>query len=323
MSDIKVSFIIPAYNVEAYIRDCLDSVLAQKIEKEIIVINDGSTDRTGEIIQEYAKSYPCIKIINKKNQGLSSARNDGVAVARGEYLCFIDGDDYYLKDFAGKFHVLCKKHKLDIIRGWYAKIYDDRCQMIIHPVTFINKPMRSYDYLVSSVKQKAMEVVSVVGFIKRDFYIRNGLNFPEGLYYEDQLFYLKMLLSTGRCRIMQVNECFYGYRMREGSITRTPNRKKMYDLVKIMRKQKFFIDDLNLKDEYKKAANRVMSGTMNHLISLYLRLSPYDQRMTKRAVPYGLRFRALRYSNNPREFIKTFIFILSPQLLIRLFNKKI
>ena len=100
---MKLSIIIPVYNVELYLRECLDSVFIQDLTGcEVIVVNDGSTDDSPTIIDEYRSLYPSfLRVINKKNGGLSSARNSGLEAARGEYIYFIDSDDY-LKPFAIK-----------------------------------------------------------------------------------------------------------------------------------------------------------------------------------------------------------------------------
>lgn len=91
----KISIIIPVYNTQKYIKKCLDSVINQSYEnKEIIVVNDGSTDDSEKIIDEYAKSFENIRYFYKQNGGLSDARNFGIAKATGDYLCFIDSDDY-------------------------------------------------------------------------------------------------------------------------------------------------------------------------------------------------------------------------------------
>jgi len=182
--------------------------------------------------------------------------------------------------------------------------------------------MKSIDYLAASVYEKALEVVAVACFIRRNFILEQGLKFEEGLYYEDQLFFLKMLLSSGNCTVMQVDRCIYGYRMREGSITSTPNIRKASDLVRIMRKQIEFADSLNLDKYYKTAADRVVSASMVHLISLYLRLSPKDQIKIIRRIPGRLKLRALRNSNSFRDFLKILIFTFCPKLLVRLFDTK-
>ena len=91
---MKISIIIPVYNVEKYLRECLDSILAQSYKDfEIILVDDGSTDSSGNICDEYSMKYENIKVLHKNNNGLSSARNAGLDIAQGEYILFIDSDD--------------------------------------------------------------------------------------------------------------------------------------------------------------------------------------------------------------------------------------
>ena len=93
---MKISIVIPVYNVEKYLRECLDSVIVQSYRnKEVILVNDGSTDNSIEICEEYDMKYPFIKLINKKNGGLSDARNVGILNSTGEYILFLDSDDYW------------------------------------------------------------------------------------------------------------------------------------------------------------------------------------------------------------------------------------
>lgn len=97
---MKVSVIIPVYNVDQYLRHCLESVVFQSyLNKEIILINDGSTDCSQEICEEYVRRYPFIRLINKENGGLSEARNVGILHATGDYVMFLDSDDYWQTDF--------------------------------------------------------------------------------------------------------------------------------------------------------------------------------------------------------------------------------
>ena len=98
--DIKVSIVVPVYNVEKYLNQCVDSVLAQTYKNiEVILVDDGATDASPAICDEYAEKDNRVKVVHKKNGGLSSARNSGIKVATGDYLMFIDSDDYWNADF--------------------------------------------------------------------------------------------------------------------------------------------------------------------------------------------------------------------------------
>ena len=102
---IKVSIIVPVYNVENYLEQCLDSILNQSLKEiEVILVNDGSTDRSGAICDDYSKKDKRIKVFHTKNRGLSAARNKGLELASGEYIGFVDSDDYIRKDMA---YVIC------------------------------------------------------------------------------------------------------------------------------------------------------------------------------------------------------------------------
>lgn len=112
---IKVSIIVPVYNVENYLKQCLDSILNQSLKEiEVIVINDGSTDRSGSICDDYSKKDNRIKVCHTKNNGLSAARNKGLELASGEYIGFVDSDDYIRKDMIKNLYDACKVNSADI-----------------------------------------------------------------------------------------------------------------------------------------------------------------------------------------------------------------
>lgn len=120
----KISIIIPAYNAEKYIDRCLNSVFSQKgAELEVIVVNDGSTDNTYEKLRGYGDR---IILINKENGGVASARNDALAVFTGEYVMFLDCDDYLPEDTISYYIDICTEFDPDIIRGNYKVVFDDR-----------------------------------------------------------------------------------------------------------------------------------------------------------------------------------------------------
>ena len=130
--DPKVSIIIPAYNIEDYIGKCLESVIAQDMDKsqmEVIIVDDGSTDKTGSIIDDYASRFNYIKPIHKKNQGVSAARNDGIEAATGEYIFFFDGDDFQEKETCRELVDIAQREgAAAVIYGYYryenGKVYE-------------------------------------------------------------------------------------------------------------------------------------------------------------------------------------------------------
>ena len=119
-----VSIIVPVYNCAQFLNRCMDSLVNQTLKDiEIICINDGSTDNSPEILQEYAAKDSRIKIINKENGGLSSARNRGLAAAQGEYLGFVDSDDWVDLDFFEKLYNAAKKYDTDIATGGIIRLH--------------------------------------------------------------------------------------------------------------------------------------------------------------------------------------------------------
>lgn len=121
---LTFSVIIPVYNAEKYLKKCLDSVFAQSGSFEVIAVNDGSTDKSLEILQQYAKKHSNMKIINQQNKGVSSARNAALKVAKNKYITFVDSDDWLEKDAFKKVASVIKKDKSDIIQTGYYDVYD-------------------------------------------------------------------------------------------------------------------------------------------------------------------------------------------------------
>lgn len=118
----KVSIIVPVYNVVDYLSDCLESLVKQTLDDiEIICVNDGSTDSSLIVLEKYEKQYDFIKIINQRNKGLASARNVGIAAAKGEYLGFVDSDDWIDMEFYEKLYEAARRHNTDIAAAKYYK----------------------------------------------------------------------------------------------------------------------------------------------------------------------------------------------------------
>ena len=141
-----ISVIIPVYNVENYLNDCLDSVLSQTYKNlEIILVDDGSSDKCPCICDEYAKKDSRIRVIHKENEGVSVARNLGLDVARGDYIGFVDGDDFISKDFYRALYDNITKHSADISACLYCNVYENIIAKILHDRTLLKS-----DYVIAN-----------------------------------------------------------------------------------------------------------------------------------------------------------------------------
>ncbi|MBI6042301.1 glycosyltransferase [Clostridium perfringens] len=231
---MKLSIIVPVYNVEKYINECIKSLLELTIDNfEIIVVDDGSKDKSISIVKSFNDNR--IKIIYKKNGGLSSARNAGLKEAIGEYVAFVDSDDYIgIKDSYRKMYLLAKKNKSDIVSGnaaWYypnGKFFEMNKEKDI----FNKSVMTSEEFFISCMKSKIIYAPVCFNIYKREFLENNNFRFKEGIYHEDEEFTPRVLLKANNVSIY--NECFYVYRQRENSIMHLSNgTKKAEDFLEI------------------------------------------------------------------------------------------
>lgn len=326
MREIKISFIIPIYNVEKYIKKCIDSILAQNIDSiEIILVNDGSTDDSLLVCRQYERKYSFIHVIDKKNEGVSIARNIGIQESKGKYICFVDADDFYIKDFAKDFYETCMKYDLDVIRGIYS-IYEEKNNLYNHinkkNLSYYNKCLSGLEFLKKSIKENASEVVPWLGFFKAEFLKQNEIIFPPGIAYEeDQLFFLKALLVK-ECKILQKESEFYAYRVREGSVTKTPSINNAYDVGKIVEKELELIYRMKLENDLKRIAFRYVSASFYQLTSIYGRVDKDKRKEIRFICPRNIQKICAKYPSNYHQAVKIKLFVYFPQLVDCIYNFK-
>jgi len=243
---MKLSIIIPCYNVEKYLSKCIDSVISNDIKDkyEIILVNDGSKDNTLDIIKEYEKKYPnIIRFIDQKNKGLSGARNSGIDIAKGEYITFLDSDDYVDSNMYIKLLEKASEDDYDIITCGVRMVYDN------------SKLNQDVDVGFSSDCNSHNEVKNIMynfypaacnKLFKRSLFKK--LRFKEGIAYEDVECMYRLLPSVNK--IGRIDGYYYNYIQREGSITYTFN-EKLYDIVNNMNGLVEYYKDNNIYDEYK------------------------------------------------------------------------
>lgn len=229
---MKFSVIIPVYNVEAYLIECLNSVLDQTFEDwEAICVNDGSTDNSAAILEEYSHKDGRFKMVSQPNGGLSAARNTGLKAATGEYVLFLDSDDW-LETKA--LEIVSKSLTDEDLLCFSGRRYFEK-EGIFHEADQLKACIYTtgMDYYNENALQSrdfAFECV-VLRAYKRSFLMDNHLWFKVGIFHEDDL-YTPVACFYAQ-KVSQVNACLYNYRVRANSITTTSNVKRLRDYLEI------------------------------------------------------------------------------------------
>lgn len=234
MNDIKFTAIVPVYNVENYLEECLNSIQNQ-IEKfnEVILINDGSTDNSLAICQKYCKKYNYFKLINQKNQGQSKARNEGIYQSIGDYVVFIDSDDYIDDKLVYILKSEIEKHDVDVL-FYSAKIqYDIEHKMssnsYFRKKDLCGKTRTGLEFLIDSFKDNYI-VSPCLAAYKRELIIKKEIYFPEGIFYEDNVFLLNVYMLAQK--VTSIADELYIRRIRTGSTTISKiSLKKCKDMI--------------------------------------------------------------------------------------------
>ncbi len=256
MKDITLSIIVPIYKVENYLRICIDSVLKQTYDNfELILVDDGSPDNCPAICDEYAQNDNRIKVIHKKNAGLSSARNSGLLSAKGDYVIFLDSDDYYLKD--DFFQIIIDKiseSRTDIYFFKRSKYYEKTQQLEISENLYSDKELEIADFgqlLLELSKNDRIEANASLKVISKELLIKNELFFKEGIISEDIEWFFRLALQIKNASL--INNANYCYRIREGSISRSKNKKNLEDLLDIIENYSYIYKNLQSNNSLKKA----------------------------------------------------------------------
>lgn len=267
-NNIKVSIVVPAYNVENYIEDCLKSLISQTLKEiEIIVVNDGSTDKTPEIITKYADLDSRIKVINQENQGISITRNNGIDSAKGEYIGFVDSDDWVDENYFEELYNTAKKFDADLSVASILK----------HKPNY-NK--YSLQYKKQTCAEKTQDKIKICqDKKKRFFYVwhklgkadlirKNNIKFPAGRIYEDVHFSMKVVHFANK--IVSVTNTNYHYLQRENSIINTKKKTEKHrndQVLAYKELQKFAYENkIKLPDRL----NYYQSIWVNPLIKAYI-----------------------------------------------------
>lgn len=284
-NSVKVSVVIPVYNVEKYLRECVDSVLKQTYSSyEIILVDDGSTDSSGSICDSYLIKDSRIRVLHKANGGLSSARNAGLEIAVGKYVYFLDSDDYITAQTLEKLVETAEKENSDIVFFDAVSFADAEDNFKVS-----QNYIRKHNYktgkgtAVFSEMQKNDEFHSAVQLMvfKRRFLQKNGLVFVDGIYYEDMVFSYSSLCVADI--VSHVHLPLYYRRYRPNSImTSNKNPKHFASFTRVYEEVKSFSESLGISDEAFAKAYIVRCAF--NCFNIYEKLSKGDKEKNKEKI---------------------------------------
>lgn len=269
----KLSVIVPVYNVEKYLEKCIDSILRQTFtEFELILVNDGSTDKSGLICEEYVKLDKRVKVIHKNNGGLSSARNAGLDIANGEYIGFIDSDDYIDPNMLNQMYITAKNYNADIVSCRFLRINENEQEDIKVLQSTEVRVYDSYKALEEYLSYKDENLKDIHTVVWNKIYKRhlfNNIKFPEGKIFEDGYVTYRLIHEANQIAVL--NNIYYYYVQRSNSIMKKINPIQLlntYDDWCLI--YRFLM--LNYPNLASLAANRYIKKCIN----LYIQLNSFE-----------------------------------------------
>ncbi|MGL4656708.1 MAG: glycosyltransferase [Sarcina sp.] len=263
-----LSIIIPVYNVEKYLKKCIDSINLEVEDTEILLINDGATDSSRDICAEYEKKYENIKLIDKVNGGLSSARNEGIKHAKGKYLMFIDSDDYLIEDSIKNILPILKDSDKDVFLSDYYEVIDEDIQ---GEIKFNIKEKNNIREIQQEFFTSDECIWGVWKFIVRNEFLKeNNIIFKHGYLHEDVDFTTRIMLNVKSFEYLPMK--WYCYRIaRVGSIMNSRKIKSTIHTAEIVVDlNQYMIDSKYPEDLYDLVISRLSStfwGTIRYAVN--------------------------------------------------------
>lgn len=318
----KLSIGVPVYNVEQYLRKCVDSLLAQDLsssEYEIILVDDGSTDSCPEICEEYAAKHDNIRVIHQENAGLSAARNSGVKVAQGEYIMFVDSDDYLEQSVLAGLMKQMERDELDVLRyrlqyvNPHYEVYNPYKKNPFNGNDYSEEPTDGVTFLNSRMNTQCYAWTFIV---RRD--LLDGCLFTQGIYFEDTDWTPRMLCKAKRAA--STNTIVYNYLQREGSITNAVNRSKqrkvLDDKMRLIGEMQRQAAELRKNGQDSMWFDRMIADTVISIIGI-LSTQFYEERKEYLAKLYALSIYPIQ-----SQIAKARLINISPRLAVEMLHLK-
>lgn len=313
---VKVSVIVPVYNCEKYLKDCLDSILGQTLQEiEVICINDGSLDQSGKILEEYAAKDSRVTVLSQENRGPGSSRNRGFMAARGEFIQFCDSDDMLVPQALEYSYRKSTENHLDVFYFDAVPVYENSSleeRKASYKTYYKRKPLfreiqSGADLLSSLRKHQSFRASPCLQFIRRNFLLQSQVIFPPGLIQEDNYFTSALMLCAAR--VSHEPEPLYIRRVRENSImTVKESFKNVYGYFMCGMAMIDFLDaHKELAQNGKDALVSLTHQMFKSAASVYLRIDPSEQakaaEMDEKKLAYFLAMARVEKVRIPAEVI--------------------
>ncbi len=290
-----ISVVVPVYNVENYIAKCVESIMAQTYRDiEIILVDDGSTDASGKICDKYAQMDERIRVIHKKNGGLSDARNVALDVARGQQITFIDGDDYIHPQMLELLWETLNRQNADIVSCRFRMVSEEEKVSYEELPGDIKTQVYNRDEAISNLDE--IYVIACCKLYRAELF--GELRYPRGKYHEDEYMIHKLLYASET--IVSVDAQLYYYVQRSGSITSDINWQKLEDAMGAFEERLSFAEEM----KWEAARKSTVLIFVNYMYSMSLKMQDTASRDQKKRLRGNMRNVIIKYRDLPIPFIQ-------------------
>lgn len=309
----KVSVIIPVYNAEKYLKRCIESVLSQTLtDIEIILVNDGSTDNSANILDEYAKNYKNIKVIHQQNSGPAMARNVGMKNAIGEYIGFVDSDDYLSPDMYEILYNIAIQNNIDIVTSDYYSVQNGKQTHLGHFKMPVNQIIYKDEIhnLITHANESRILWFGWKSIYKNKNIKNNKIIYPSLKLGEETVFVLDCLLSSES--MYYINKPFYYYEQTPNSLTRIKYKENLlaqlenlyFAKKEIYTKHNFNLYQKDL-DEYtmKHTVPMLISNELNHCLNFSQKIKIYKQIRNSEMVKHAYKSCSVNSINSKLKYL--------------------